>query len=477
VRQEQHSSTAHPQEIADRSALTHPGLSLTTIRALWATLLIALSSGVLEALYLLQHETVSALEWISLTGISILLAAILALLIMFPGKYIDRLVMTAFVGAILHLFCMLIGALYLVDDPSRSLHTMLWFHPAFIALTLTQPAKVAQSACLIVILLLTGLILFFHTVNASSPLLSTLQVNHWIIIFSLGASSSLLYALSSYREGIGADRARIAVLKESERALREEVEAKEQALRELERANMVVSDFLDNISHELRTPLNAIIGFSELIHGELLGGLANEKYKEYSGDILQSGQHMLELVNNLLYFTRLSAGRIELKRDNVVACEVLNSAAEASRRQANEADVRIVVEEDGQPLLHADMAGLLRILHNLLDNAIKFSWPGGEVLLKAVTGRDGACEICIRDNGVGIPQTELDTVLLPFRRGEGSARKATPGTGLGLSLAKAFMDQHGGSIFIDSAEDKGTLVTLLFPPPGSDKAAKSIAAE
>ncbi len=449
------------------SALSHPLLGRTTAFVLCVAMLFALLAGVVEALYLAQQETVSSVEQLALIFIVVGLAAMFGLLIIFPGKYIGKIALAIFAGAIVYIFTMLISALFLDHNAARSLHTVLWFHPAFAAVTLTQPAKIAQGACWLVIALLLGVIIYFGAVYGGSLLQSTVVVNHWIIILSLGASATLLHGLSVYRESLGADRARVEVLQQSESTLREEVRAKEQARADLEQANAVVASFLDNMSHELRTPLNAIIGFSELIHGELFGALENEKYKEYSGDILDSGQHLLGLVNNLLYFSQLSAGKVALNQNDLDPDVLLKDAANTHEIISRRAEVEIIVDAADNPILIADQNGVMRMLLALLDNAVKFSKPGGKVYLKAQRREDGACEISIRDTGMGIPKAELGAIFTPFRKGQESEQNARPGTGMGLAMAKIMMDLHGGSIAIDSVKGKGTSVTLVFPAHAS----------
>lgn len=303
--------TEKPVMLLSASALSHAMLGLATIRVLCMTMVFALLAGVIEGEYLSRQEVVSDLELTALILVMIGLAIVLGLLILLPSEYLDKLAMSVFVLAILYIFSMLIGGLFLNVDTDRSLHSVLWFHPAFIAVTLTQPVRTAQRACWIVIVLLSGVILLFGFTIDGPLLSSTLLVNHWIIILSLSASASLLYGLSIYREQRGADKARIEVLQLSEIALQEEVNAKEKALAEAARANSAMTSFLDNISHELRTPLNAVIGFSEIIRDEIFGPHVVSKYKEYAGDIVSSGQHLLELVSQLIYFSYLSGGNFQ----------------------------------------------------------------------------------------------------------------------------------------------------------------------
>lgn len=445
------------------AAISHPMLGPVTVRVLCLTMLFAILAGLLEWQYLERQEVVSSIEGVALYVIEIGLTAVFFLLFLLRGKYLGKIAMAVFAGAIFYIFSMLASALFIDRDLARSLHTVLWFHPAFIAVTLTQPVKIAQSACWLVIILLAGVIFYFGVTHVDAPLFSTALVNHWIIIFSLCASASLLYGLSIYRENMGADRARIAVLQDAAIVLRAEMAQKDQARAELEQANRVVTSFLDNMSHELRTPLNAIIGFSELIRDELFGAHANPKYKEYAGDILGSGQHLLGMIDKLIYFSHLSAGKIALKRIELNALELLNEVADAFHFKLQEAHLAIEVNAPDELVITADQDGLMRILNILMDNAIKFSKPGGNILIQARKLDDGACEISVRDAGIGVAETELAGIFSKVQQGERSEKSATPGIGVGLVMAKLLTDLHGGMISIQSREGAGTCVFVTLP--------------
>lgn len=452
------------------SALSHAQLGPRTVFALCLTMVFALLAGAIEILYLDQQETVSLLEKISLGLVTIGLAMVLILLIALPGQYLDRLGLAVFTGTIIYIFAMMIGTLYFDHDMARSLHAILWFHPAFIAVTLTQPVRIAQTACWLVIAMVSAVVLYFAAIHNITILTSTALVNHLIIILSLGASAALLYSLSTYREAVGADSARIEVLQQSEIALQTEVKAKEQVSTELAQSNAVVAGFLDNMSHELRTPLNAIIGFSELIHSETFGALANEKYKEYAGDILVSGQSLLELVNNLLFFSKLSAGKIALVPEPMNAGDILDQIACGQRVKAERAEISIVTDVAGQPALEADPNALTRILNGLIDNAIKFSTAGGKIYLQAAQLANGSCEISIRDTGIGIASAEMKKIFAPFHKSMDSETQAVPGVGLGLATTKMLMDLLGGTLSIISVPGQGTCVSLVFYPHAQSRA-------
>ncbi len=455
-----------PRTVRSSSALSHAMLGPGTIRVLCMTMVFAILAGVIEGEYLSRQEIVSSLELVALILVMIGLAVVLGFLILLPSEYLDRLALSVFVLAIFYIFSMLIAALFLNVDTARSLHTVLWFHPAFIAVTLTQPTKISQWACWIVITLLSGVVLLFGYTIDGAVLDSTLLVNHWIIILSLGASASLLYGLSVYREQKGADNARIEVLQLSETALRAEVNAKQQALAEAARANSAMTSFLDNISHELRTPLNAVIGFSEIIRDEMFGPHVTPRYKEYADDILSSGRHLLELVSQLIYFTHLSGGKIPLVPVILNADQIFNEVIDNLRSFAGKTQISIIADTSDQPAIVADREGVTRILTALLDNAIKFSVAGNQVYLQAKKMADGGCEISVRDTGIGISQEEQTEIFKPFRKGKASERSAIPGTGMGLTTAKALVELHGGVMSFESQEGQGTRVSFTLPARG-----------
>lgn len=446
------------------SALSDSRVAPVTVFVLCLTMLFAILAGGLEMLYLERQQIASVVEHIALLVIVVGLAVVILLLLLLRGQYLDQIALAVFAGAVAYIFTMLGSALLLDRDLARSLHTVLWLHPAFVAVTLTQPIKLAQGMCWLVIALLSGVLFYFEGEYAGDALASTSFVNHLLVILSLCASTSLLYGLSVYRETQGADRARIELLRQSAAELSAEVEAKEKARAEMERANTVITGFLNNMSHELRTPLNAIIGFSELIHGQMFGPLANEKYREYAGDILGSGQHLLKLVNDLLFFSNLSAGNISLRLSELDAVRLLNEAAHSLQSAAGGARVEIVVQSEGSPVVMADANGIKLALQALLDNAVKFSRQGGQVILQVRPVDGGGVEISVTDSGVGIADDEVAEIFTPFRRGKSSELKAVPGTGVGLAIVKMLVEMHGGTISIHSKEYAGTSVSLTLPP-------------
>jgi PAS domain S-box-containing protein len=238
--------------------------------------------------------------------------------------------------------------------------------------------------------------------------------------------------------------------------------AKEQA----DAANYAKSAFLANMSHELRTPLNAIIGFSEMMMKETFGPLANPKYQEYLGDIHVSARHLLEIINEVLDMSKIEAGKLELDEQNMDMTEAIESVMRMMASRAFSGSIKMeTCISPGLPALFADPRLIRQILINIVSNSVKFTKPGGRIDVIAETNADGDMVIRVEDTGIGIPKDKIKQALEPFGQIHDSAHaaKEIQGTGLGLPLAKAMIELHGGHLGIDSDTDQGTRVAIYFP--------------
>jgi len=233
---------------------------------------------------------------------------------------------------------------------------------------------------------------------------------------------------------------------------------------EAERANRAKTAFLVTMSHELRTPLNAVIGFSEIMKGELLGPVGRPEYREYSRDIHESGQHLLSLINDLLDLAKIESGKDDLVEEWIDVPSLIRSTASLARGRAARAGVEIEISFDDElPMLRADERKLKQILTNLLINAVKFTENGGSISVKCWARSESGFVIQVVDTGIGIAPEDIHLALSQFGQIDNQLSRKNKGTGLGLPLAKAITEQHGGSLDLQSEPGKGTTVTVRLP--------------
>lgn len=230
-----------------------------------------------------------------------------------------------------------------------------------------------------------------------------------------------------------------------------------------EMANRVKTEFLSNMSHELRTPLNAIIGFGELLGGEYFGSL-NDKQRDYVRDILDSGRHLLGMVNMVLEMSKIEAGRYLLDERDWSLAAIVEQALSGLRPDiaARSLQVDLAVPAD-LPLLRADRRCIEQVLMHLLTNAVKFTDPGGRIAVAGGIEESGHLALTVRDTGIGIPADKLVAIFEPFQQSDASTARKHEGTGLGLAIARNFMELHGGTLELDSREGEGTAACARFP--------------
>ena len=232
--------------------------------------------------------------------------------------------------------------------------------------------------------------------------------------------------------------------------------------RQLEVASRHKSEFLANMSHELRTPLNAIIGFTDVMIQEMFGPL-NEKQKEYLEDVRGSGAHLLTLINDILDLSKIEAGRVDLELTEFSLAEAIDNALTLVRERA--ARHAITVAADISPEVGrvvADERKMKQIVVNLLSNAVKFTPQGGSVGI-TVRCHDDHIEVAVRDTGIGIAPEDQGHVFEEFQQVGKGPDRSREGTGLGLSLAKRFVELHGGRIWVESEVEKGSTFTFSIP--------------
>ena len=247
----------------------------------------------------------------------------------------------------------------------------------------------------------------------------------------------------------------------------EELVAQRQELiektREAEEASQAKSDFLSNMSHELRTPLNVIIGFTDL----MMDGIPDEisdKQRQCLNDILSSGHHLLNLVDDILDLSKVEARQIELKPTNFALTEVIATVTNSLVPILSPGKLSLTIGiEEGLPQVHADKERVRQVFSNLLTNSAKFTPAGGRLEIKAARVNNW-CEVRVIDNGIGIKKEDQERIFEPFCQLDSSpTKRKNGGTGLGLAVARQIIEKHGGRIWVESEYGKGSQFIFTLP--------------
>ena len=235
-----------------------------------------------------------------------------------------------------------------------------------------------------------------------------------------------------------------------------------QATQEVEAASRHKSEFLANMSHELRTPLNAVIGFADVLSQRMFGDL-NERQTGYVGDIASSGRHLLDLVNDILDLSKVEAGRLELETSEFSPGETVRDALAFVRERAGRHGITLDADvPTGLGTVVADERKVRQVILNLLSNAVKFTPDGGAIHASA-SAADGDLRVSVRDSGIGIAPEDQAAVFEEFTQVGRPSDRSREGTGLGLTLAKRFVELHGGRIWLESEIGRGTTFTFTIP--------------
>jgi signal transduction histidine kinase len=273
------------------------------------------------------------------------------------------------------------------------------------------------------------------------------------------AMAAVLYPMMFYCRRV------ITELKKSRTELADMSRRLEIAAEQAHQANRAKSTFLANMSHELRTPLNAIMVFSEIMKDQHLGPVNNPRYLSYSKDIHTSGRYLLGIINDILDLSKIEAGKMSLESaEEFLFAPTVQGSLDMIANLGEKFDVELInnLPRDGVRLVAVERM-VRQILINLVGNAIKFTPAGGTVCITGSPAADGAYELTVRDSGVGMSEEDIIVALTPFGQIANLLGAKHSGTGLGLPLAKAMMELHGGALSVHSTPYKGTAVTLTFP--------------
>ncbi|MEG9526766.1 MAG: ATP-binding protein, partial [Hyphomicrobiales bacterium] len=240
-----------------------------------------------------------------------------------------------------------------------------------------------------------------------------------------------------------------------------------------EAASQAKSEFLANMSHELRTPLNAIIGFADVMENAVLGPLGTPRYTEYCRDIRESGSHLLSMIDDILDMARLEARRVRLDPRAICAETAIAAALAPVEAAAREKAITISVDVPRGLDLLADPNAMQQILANLIQNALKFTPAGGQVVVRA--RRAGTrTHLFVEDNGIGIPRSDLARLGRPFTQVETQMTRSHKGSGLGLAITRSMVELHGGSLRIRSEVSVGTIVLVRLPAPSAERSDQTL---
>jgi PAS domain S-box-containing protein len=245
------------------------------------------------------------------------------------------------------------------------------------------------------------------------------------------------------------------------RAEQQAMAARDQA----EVANRAKSEFLANMSHELRTPLNAILGFSEVMMNEMFGPLGDTHYRQYAGDIHESGQHLLSLINDILDLSKIEAGRLTLMEEDTDPVDVAKAVLRLVAGRAENAGLQVEFRAEGDIARYRlDPRAMKQVLLNLISNAIKFTPAGGQITFTLHVTSAYELVYQIADTGIGIAPADLQRVMAPFGQVDSHLSRTHSGTGLGLPISHALTMMHGGALRLESEPGVGTIVTVTLPP-------------
>jgi signal transduction histidine kinase len=239
---------------------------------------------------------------------------------------------------------------------------------------------------------------------------------------------------------------------------------------QLRRLDELKDEFVSSVSHELRTPLTSISGYAELL-GDLEVGPLSDEQRSYIAVVTRNTDRLLKVVNDLLFFSGMQDGRLELQIDNVDLARLAAEAVEVSLPNAEAKGLALTCESEASAHVVGDAGRLAQMLDNLVSNAVKFTLPGGRVVVRT-SAVDEVAMLEVSDSGIGIPTAEQGQLFQRFFRSSNAIAQAIPGAGLGLYITRAIAEAHSGRIEVESGDDDGTVFRVLLPavPPSASRA-------
>jgi signal transduction histidine kinase len=340
------------------------------------------------------------------------------------------------------------------------------------------PSRISTSLLLVLAICglhFTGMTSLGLEFDPTAPINETVMAPEWIAI-TVASVTMLMIGLSltgtvvdqhlAYRDARETEKlkAYVTELEATKGALETKTREVSLALEAAAAASQSKSQFLAAMSHELRTPLNAIIGFSEILARQMFGPIGDSRYRGYAENIVESGSHLLGLINDVLDFSKLEAGRFELQDESVDISTIVSETVKMIGQQAERNGLHLFLElAPGLPLIHADSRRLRQVLLNLMSNAIKFTPENGEIRISAGTDDEGFL-ITVADTGIGMAAEDIPVALTRFGQIDSRLSRKYDGTGLGLPLSKRLIELHGGTLVLESVAGSGTKVFIRLPP-------------
>ncbi|MEQ9331080.1 MHYT domain-containing protein [Thalassobaculum sp.] len=340
---------------------------------------------------------------------------------------------------------------------------------------LERPLSVGLLVLTICGLHFTGMAAFSLRADPRIALPDTMIAPDWLavavavvamLIVGFGLLGAMIDERLARRNATEAERLRrhVVELEATKRDLQATTEQLQAALQAAAAGSEAKTQFLATMSHELRTPLNAVIGFAEMMNREIYGPHGDPRYAEFARTIVSSGQHLLDLINDVLDVSGLDAGRLELQETDIDVGELVDGALRMLEGQADQAGLRLEAEVPANlPALSADARRLRQVLLNLVSNALKFTPEGGRVTVSAAVDSAGLT-VSVADTGIGIAAEDVPRALEPFEQVDSRLSRRYQGSGLGLPLSRQLVELHGGTLSIESAVGTGTTVTVTLPP-------------